>query len=92
MSLVGSRIEQNCTTEEVYINGVITDTNRTLDASGKIQSHHLSESPADSVTIFTKLRLELNSLQVDSELESNLHLSRFRMNVLNAVKTLGNFK
>ncbi|CDS42751.1 a disintegrin and metalloproteinase with [Echinococcus multilocularis] len=57
--------EQNCSSTNVYYKGKVTDTNVTSGTPSEIQSLELLEFPADSVTVFKKLHINLNSLHVD---------------------------
>ncbi|KAL5110144.1 A disintegrin and metalloproteinase with thrombospondin motif gon-1 [Taenia crassiceps] len=57
--------ERNCSSKNIYYNGKLTDTNETINTTLGIQSPTLSEFPSDSVTIFKKLRINLNTLHVD---------------------------
>ncbi|VUZ40522.1 unnamed protein product [Hymenolepis diminuta] len=58
--------DQNCSsspTEPLYYNGKVTDIDETADAT--VQSHQLSDHASDSVTVFKKIRINLNTLHVD---------------------------
>ncbi|VDM31980.1 unnamed protein product [Hydatigera taeniaeformis] len=57
--------ERNCSSANVYHNGKVTDTNETANTTFEIRLPKLHEIPPASITVFRKLRINLNSLYVD---------------------------
>uniref|UniRef100_A0A5K3G4E7 GON domain-containing protein n=1 Tax=Mesocestoides corti TaxID=53468 RepID=A0A5K3G4E7_MESCO len=57
--------EVDCSNAGAYTNGNVTDSHNVSDASFEIEHQMKLELPSDSVTVFKKLRINLNSMQVD---------------------------